>query len=34
VEPGLFHQVDERITVSSQLRNVRLYAEALSRLAL
>ncbi|MBN1478327.1 Sapep family Mn(2+)-dependent dipeptidase [Candidatus Sumerlaeota bacterium] len=33
-EPGLFHQVDERIPVASHLRNVRLYAEALGRLIL
>jgi succinyl-diaminopimelate desuccinylase len=33
-EPGLFHMVDERIPVAAHVRNVRLYAEALGRLAL
>ncbi|NUP88426.1 MAG: Sapep family Mn(2+)-dependent dipeptidase [Candidatus Sumerlaeia bacterium] len=33
-EPGLFHQIDERIPVASHLRNIRIYAEALARLVL
>lgn len=33
-EPELFHHVDERIPVAAHLRNVRLFAEALARLAL
>jgi succinyl-diaminopimelate desuccinylase len=32
-DEALFHQIDERTTIEAHLRNVRLYAQALSRLA-